>query len=95
MRIGGQVPGLSAVQIGVKAETAVIEALQQHHPYRRPAVGIGGGEAHRVRIVGLAAFRLGEPDAKLREGIVVKAHAGSLLNATGAKVRPHTQARRS
>jgi len=36
-------------------------ALEQHHSRRRSIVRIGGGERHRVGVVGLAEARLGKP----------------------------------
>ena len=52
---------LGAVLVGVEDETVGAVALQQHHPDARLAVRVRGRERHRLRIVGLARPRLGEP----------------------------------
>ena len=52
---------LPAAAVGVEDEAARIMALEQHHPRRRTTVGVGGGERHRVGVVGLAKAGLGKP----------------------------------
>src|SRR3954451_17713243 len=62
--VGLELFPLAALQIGKEDESGVIEALQQHHPHRRHAVGPDRGEGHGVGIIRLAPLRLGEPSAE-------------------------------
>jgi hypothetical protein len=43
--------------VGVEDEAALVMALKEHHPERRPAASVGSCKRDRVRIVGLAFAR--------------------------------------
>ena len=40
---------LAAVVVGVEHEPVLAPALEEHHPHRRPAVGVGRGHRHGLR----------------------------------------------
>ena len=47
VRIGGELARLAALVVGVKDEPALVDAAQQHHAHRRPAVRVRGRERDR------------------------------------------------
>ncbi len=64
LRVGGQLPPLGALQVGVEDESRLVEALQQHGARVWQAVGAGGGEGHGV---GIGRLRPGGGRQPLRE----------------------------
>ena len=63
--------GLAAFRFGVKHEAVRAMLLQQHHPHRRVAGRIGGGERHRFGVVGLAPFASANHSSNRAKGSLV------------------------
>ena len=70
LRAVAQFATLGAVVIGIEDEASFIEALQQHHADIGQAVGVGGRERHRVRIVWLRARRFLKPGCEKPQRLV-------------------------
>ena len=49
-RVGLQLPRLVAFVVAEKAETAIVQRLEQKHTAMRPSFGIDGGQRHGVRL---------------------------------------------
>src|SRR5882724_6579017 len=71
LRMGQQLSALAALVVGVEDESAVIHALEQHHPQRGHAVRPDGGQRHRVRLVRLLVGCGLEPLVELLEGVAL------------------------
>ncbi len=69
LRMHGEIVPLAAFVIGEKDEPALVDALDEHDPRRRPAVGADGRERHRVRLGQLGGERLLEPAIELGERV--------------------------
>src|SRR3546814_7503564 len=67
LRVRSQLAALAAVEIGVEDEPVRTMPLQQHHAHRGAAVRRRGRQRHRVRIIGLAGARFGEPGIERSE----------------------------
>src|SRR5262249_20841116 len=65
-RVLRQVASLAALVAGEDGEAVLVGALQQHHPRRRAAVGVGGRERHRLGRLRAGLPRLVEPLAEDR-----------------------------
>ena len=65
-----QFPSFLAVHVGVEHESALIDALQQHHAGIRQSVGVDSGQRHGGRIARLRGCRLAEPGGKQPQRLV-------------------------
>ena len=70
LRLRLQLAALPAAGIGVEDETLGVEALHQHHPEIRQAIGADGRKRHGVRVARLARDRLGHPGREQAQGLV-------------------------
>src|SRR5690606_3404116 len=83
MGVRRQLAALAAVEVGIEDEAVGAMALEQHHAQRRLAVGRRRRERHRVRIIGFAGARLGEPAVEQGKGIVRHARGHNARRAQG------------
>lgn len=68
LHIGGELATLGALGVGVEDEALRAPFLHQHHARVRQTVGVGGGDAHGLRIVDFLLLRLLEPLPEQGEG---------------------------
>jgi hypothetical protein len=90
-RVRGKLAALAAVEVRIEDEAARVVPLHQHHPHRRAARGIGGGEGHRRRVVRLGAPRLGEP--LVEQGVGIVSHRSPFAAPRAAAQAPTGTAR--
>ena len=65
----GKIAALAAVVVGVKNETASVEAFEQNGARRRPALARGGGERHGIGLGDFGGLGFLEPFFELAEWI--------------------------
>src|SRR5690606_8290542 len=56
-RIDREIASLATLAVSVEDEAAAIDALEEYHPDRRPALGVGGRHGHGVGIVRFTFLR--------------------------------------
>ncbi len=82
-RIGAELASLARRPVGEEDDAVRVDALQQHDACRRPAVGVSGGERHRLR-PRVGGPRIVQPRCELGDGVVVEV---SLVHAsTGCSI---------
>ena len=69
MRVRPQLGPLARAEVGEEHPAVLREALQQHHPRRRAAVGGDRGDHHRVGFVDLGGDRVVVPPLEHRERV--------------------------
>ena len=75
---GVERPAFAAVAVGVEDGPPLVEALEEHDPGRGPAVGVDGGQGHRVRVAQVGPAGVVEPALEGGQGFggwVVEVHA--------------------
>lgn len=90
IRIGGDLPPLAALVIGVEMKAQLIHTLEEHGACRRGTIESDGGEGHGVWFRQLMSERIVQPSLKQHVGI----RGSSFLNKT-IEIVAHTQVMKS
>ena len=72
VRVGGELLTFAAVEVGVEAEAASVDAAEQHHARRRSAVGRAGRDDHGVGLQLTVLPGVVEPTLELHERVGVE-----------------------
>ena len=68
MRVASKLPAFAAVVIGKPDDTALVQALDQHHPRGRPQVTAHGGQCHGIGLRKLGRNGFFKPLGELLPG---------------------------
>src|SRR6185312_6815244 len=74
LRVGVELTPLPALEVGEEAEPALVDAAQEHQPYRGMTVRRAGGDDHRVGLELVVLDRVVVPAGELHERIGI--HVG-------------------